>query len=179
MHVPNSLQCYSFVPPPALSFLHSFTENTLNHVSFYTAYALRNKSELIMRGPSLRKYTRQLWSRMACNSSPDPIPNLLIRCFFSLRSPSFALTFQQNSLKWELAVPLKIHLKPNMSSISFCWRGDMWGWNRCLLQAELQKFYVFLFLSVPDNLWDLWSQLLNWVCVGQSCVTNESGRHSR
>lgn len=82
MPVPNSLQCYSFVPPPALSLLHSFTENILNHVSFYTAYALRNKSELIMRGPSLRKYTRQLWSRMACNSSPDPIPNLLIRCFF-------------------------------------------------------------------------------------------------
>lgn len=76
-----------------------------------------------MRGPSLRKYTRQLWSRMACNSLPDPIPNLLIRCVFFLSpSPSFALTFQQNSLKWELAVPLKIHLKANMSSISFCGR---------------------------------------------------------
>lgn len=80
-----------------------------------------------MRGPSLRKYTLQLWSRMACNSLPDPIPNLLIRCFFfpsPSPSPSFALTFLHNSLKWELAVPLKIHLKPNMSSISFCRRGE-------------------------------------------------------
>lgn len=78
-----------------------------------------------MRGPSLRKYTLQLWSRMACNSLPDPIPNLLIRCFFSPSpSPSFALTFLHNSLKWELAVPLKIHLKPNMSSISFCRRDE-------------------------------------------------------
>lgn len=48
----------------------------------YTPWEI--KSELIMRGTSLRKYTQQLWSRMACNSLPDPIPNLLIRWVFFL-----------------------------------------------------------------------------------------------
>lgn len=85
--VTNSLWCYSLFHPPAFFppfffLLHSCTENILNHVSLYTVHAQRNKSELIMRGPSLRKYKRQLWSRMACNSLPDPIPNLQIRCFF-------------------------------------------------------------------------------------------------
>lgn len=59
MPVPNSLQKYAVVLLLFLFFccLYSFTENILNHIPYYTECALRNKSELIMRDPSLRKYT--------------------------------------------------------------------------------------------------------------------------
>lgn len=159
MAVTNSLKYYSFFPLLLFFLRFILTENILNHVSLYTVHAQRNKSELIMRGPSLRKYKRQLWSRMACNSLPDPIPNLLIRCFFFLSLALLCSNLPAELTQMGTCCPIKDTFKAKHVIHFILQEEGMWGWECCLVRDEPRK--LCLFRSVGDNFWDLWSQLLS------------------
>lgn len=178
MAVTNSLKYYSFFPL-LLFFFFCFilTENILNHVSLYTVHAQRNKSELIMRGPSLRKYKRQLWSRMACNSLPDPIPNLLIRCFFFLSLALLCSNLPAELTQMGTCCPIKDTFKAKHVIHFILQEEGMWGWECCLVRDEPRKLCLFSLCR-----WQLLRSLITAaqsVCLGPSCVTNENGRHSR
>lgn len=117
-----------------------------------------------MRGPSLRNSKWQLWSGIACNSSPDPIPNLPIRCFF----------FHSSNLPAELTemgtrCPIKDTFKPNMSSVLFCQRRLRGVENAVCFRPSVSCFH-----STSDNLWDLRSQLLRRCVSGWRVVVQRS-----
>lgn len=76
----------------------------------------------------------------------DPIPNLQMNSFLPFPC--------KPRLKWELCVPLKVHLKETSHPF----------YSRMHRECTGQE--------LSHNLYDPRSQLLNWVCVEQRRVTN-------